>query len=467
MEKMMRFSVGNYRDQSISVDTLNVTFTTNESDENSRVALKNSSGVMEFAANFSEADLADNSKLVKNLADVEKIVSLSKLEKIVFFIEGEEETRETLLAWIVEAQLLHYSRDLRFKGDENPAEPEMEFMFHWEDDPESAKMILDYISKRTMGVITARELGNIPPNLLYPARFAEEAVNLAESYGFSCEILEEEDLAELEMNAHLAVGQGSEKPPCLIIIDTKPGSDETPVALVGKGLTFDSGGISIKPAADMHKMKVDMGGAGAVLGIIDVLGRIPLEKRVIAVVGAAENMPDGRSYRPGDIIKTHKGITVEVLNTDAEGRMVLADALSYTVDRYEPELMIDLATLTGAMKVALGNKIVGMFGTDDLVCHEIMNIGAEINEPVWQMPLMPHFYDQIKSQVADIANVGGRMGGACTAAMFLKQFVGDTPWIHLDLAGAWGAKSFTQPQEGASGMAVRVISEFLRRRFSD
>ena len=457
----MRFSVGNYRDQSISVDTLNVSITAGNSDDSQ--GLINAAGNMEFRINLGEKDLADNSKLIKKLSDVEKLVSLAKIFKVVFFLEAADDIKEKLLAWIVEAEILHYSRDLRFKGEEIPEEPEMEFMFHWEDDPEPAKAALDFVSKRTMGVITARELGNIPPNLLFPVKLAEEASSLAESYGFAFEVLDEDDLEELGMNAHLAVGRGSSRPPCLILIDTKPDSDEKPVALVGKGLTFDSGGISIKPAADMHKMKVDMGGAGAVLGIIDVLGRVPLEKRVVAVIGAAENMPGGSSYRPGDIIKTHSGITVEVLNTDAEGRMVLADALSYTAERYKPELIIDLATLTGAMKVALGNKVLGMFGTDNMMCHEIMNIGGEINEPVWQMPLMDHYYEQIKSQVADITNVGGRMGGACTAAIFLKQFVGDTPWVHLDLSSAWREKSFIQPQEGASGAAVKLVSEYLFR----
>lgn len=463
----MRFFAGDYQNLESSEGTLWVEVRKAEEGSEATLILNESNPRLTIV--FDDENLDDLSWFITSLEDVDKVIKLASLRRVLFsFVTGKELFRK-LLTLAVESFTLHFSEDLRFKSREKGRQHELEFYFQTGNSEGSAdyQAMADAVSARTQGVITTRRLGNIPPNLLYPEKLAEEANILAKAHGFSCEVIDAQGLEHLGMNAHLAVGAGSERPPCLIIIDTKPGSDETPIALIGKGLTFDSGGISIKPAADMHKMKVDMGGAGAVLGIIDILGRMPIDKRVVAVIGAAENMPDGKSYRPGDIIKTHKGITVEVLNTDAEGRMVLADALSYTASRYAPELMIDLATLTGAMKVALGDKIVGMFGTDDNICHNLMEIGKDVSEPVWQMPLMPHFYELIKSQVADIANVGGRFGGACTAAMFLKQFTGDIPWVHLDLAGAWGSKSFTQPQEGASGMGVRVVAEFLLRNYQN
>lgn len=408
----------------------------------------------------------DPKVLTSKLEDVSKIVDLMGLEKVLIEVEGLSELSKAIVTQAVEAFSLHSALDQSFKKETTEIK-EIEYFINVEAEDEIAilKEEVESILSRCRGVITSRRLGNIPPNLLYPEKLAEEAAELAREHGYSCEVIDAAGLATLGMEAHLAVGAGSERPPCLIIIDTKPDSEEIPLALVGKGLTFDSGGISIKPSPDMHHMKVDMGGAAAVLGVIDILGRSSIEKRIIAVIGAAENMPDGKSYRPGDIVKTHKGINVEVLNTDAEGRMVLADALSYTAERFSPDLMIDMATLTGAMAVALGDKIIGMCGSDDILCEELIEVGLNCDEPVWQMPLMPHFYDQIKSDVADIKNIGSRYGGACTAAMFLKQFTHDIPWIHLDLTGAWGSKSFILPQEGASGMGVKVVSEFIRRKY--
>ncbi len=310
----------------------------------------------------------------------------------------------------------------------------------------------------------ARELVARPANELYPEALAQEAMAVAGRRGYAFSLLEAGELKRLGMNALLAVGAGSSRPPCLIVVDTAPDSGQKPIALVGKGLTFDSGGISIKPAKQMEEMKGDMAGAAAVLGALDALGGLGFARRVVALIPAAENMPGPTAQRPGDIWKTLAGINVEVIDTDAEGRLVLADALAYAVENYSPEMIIDLATLTGACVVALGFIASGLFCTDDSLCRALVRAGESTHERLWRLPLFEEYGELLKSEIADIKNIGGRWGGAVIAAMFLKRFVGDVPWAHVDIAGpAWLPKAQDYLPAGPTGVGVRLLVETLTR----
>jgi leucyl aminopeptidase len=313
--------------------------------------------------------------------------------------------------------------------------------------------------------ISARFWASLPPNELTPATFAAIAVSQAAELGMAVDVYDEHELAAGGFRAILAVGQGSAHPPRLVIIDSDPDAKERPFLLVGKGITFDSGGISIKPSADMHQMKGDMGGAAAVLAAITAYQRAGGTRRVVAALPLAENMPGARAQRPGDIVRTWSGKTVEVLNTDAEGRLVLADALAYAIDRFKPTGVIDIATLTGAVSIALGAHAIGMLGTSDELCAALDAAGTTTYERVWRLPLFDEYFEQIKSTVADIQNVGGRPAGTITAAMFLRQFVGDTPWVHLDMAGVdWREKDGPYCPAGPTGAGARLLLAFLLGR---
>lgn len=313
----------------------------------------------------------------------------------------------------------------------------------------------------------ARTLVSMPSNELYPATLAKEARQLADRHGYGIRIIEEDEMKELGLNGHLAVGSGSVHRPCLIIIDTKPDSQDPPLALVGKGITFDSGGISIKPAKDMYEMKGDMAGAAVVLGALDALGGTGYQGRLLGAIPAAENLTGEKAQRPGDIIRMHNGITVEVLNTDAEGRLVLADAMSFVNETYHPVAMVDIATLTGAITVALGSNAIGLFSNDDELCAALARAGELTYERVWRMPLYEEYFEQIKSEAADIQNTGGREAGSITAAAFLKSFTGSTPWAHLDIAGvAWASRERWYVPKGPTGIGVRLVTEMIDRQIS-
>ncbi len=310
----------------------------------------------------------------------------------------------------------------------------------------------------------ARHLANTPPNEMTPAALAAFAQGIAEEGGCECVILGERQMETLGLNALLAVGQGSEKDSQLIILRHQVSNDAKTVAIVGKGVTFDTGGISIKPSADMHEMKYDMCGAAAVLCAMMTIVELRLPINVICVVPTVENMPSGKSFRPGDIIKAYNGKTIEVQNTDAEGRLILADAMAYVADKYKPDVMVDLATLTGACVVALGHNAAGLFGNDDTLLTELVKAGKQTGERVWPMPLWDEHDDLLKSPHADLSNVGPRWGGAISAAAFLKNFIGDTPaWAHLDIAGtAWGGKHlpYASPDH-ATGFGVRLLVRWI------
>jgi leucyl aminopeptidase len=317
----------------------------------------------------------------------------------------------------------------------------------------------------TQAVYFARDLVSAPSNEMTPSIMAQKAREIARKKNVSCKVLDKEKMKEMGMNALLAVASGSNEEPKFIILEYSGGKKSAaPIVLVGKGLTFDSGGISIKPSDKMEEMKSDMSGGAAVMGVIMAAADLHLSLNIIGFIPATENMPGGTAYKPGDILKSYSGKTIEVLNTDAEGRLILADALAYASE-FKPEAVIDVATLTGACIVALGDDVIGMLGTDDKLKSEIDRAAQTTGELVWELPLWEGYHELIKSDIADYKNSSGRSAGTITAAAFLSKFTGDAPWVHLDIAGpAWTNKEKTYIPKGASGVAVRLLVEFLRNR---
>lgn len=312
------------------------------------------------------------------------------------------------------------------------------------------------------GVILARNLANAPGNVLTPARLGEIAQEMGTQHGLHVRVLEGEDIANF--GGLLAVGKGSVQTPRFIIVEYGTASDDTPtICLVGKGITFDTGGISIKPSDKMDEMKMDMSGAAAVLGTMRVLAEIQPPLHVVSLISAAENMPDAAAYKPGDIITTLSGKTVEVLNTDAEGRIVLADALHYA-QQYSPQAIVDVATLTGAIVIALGPHATGVMGNNQPLIDRLIEAGIMTHERVWPLPLWQEHKELMKSTFADIKNISGRPASSITAAAFLSEFVGTCAWAHLDIAGtAWTDKpSFDYISKGATGVGVRLLTHMLR-----
>tara|TARA_B110000908_G_scaffold105808_1_gene124586 strand:+ start:496 stop:1965 length:1470 start_codon:yes stop_codon:yes gene_type:complete len=317
------------------------------------------------------------------------------------------------------------------------------------------------------GAFMTRDLTNEPANILTTTEFANRLVEM-ENIGLKVQVLDEEELATLGMGALLCVGQGSDAPSKVVVMEWNGGnSGDAPLALVGKGVVFDTGGISIKPAAGMEDMTMDMGGAGVVAGTMRTLALRGAKANVVGLVGLVENMPSGNAVRPGDVVTSMKGDTVEVINTDAEGRLVLCDVMWYAQERFKPVGMIDLATLTGAIVVGLGHENAGVFSNNDPLCNAFLRAAAAEGEGAWRMPLGQAYDDLLKSRIADMKNIGGRAGGSITAAQFLKRFVkDDCPWIHLDIAGVASVKSETTlAPTGATGWGVmalnRLVSDML------
>lgn len=317
----------------------------------------------------------------------------------------------------------------------------------------------------TQAVYFTRDLVSAPGNEMTPTILAKKAQGIATRKNVSCKVLDKVKMRGLGMNSLLGVASGSKEEPKLIILEYLGGKkNAAPIVLVGKGLTFDSGGISIKPAEKMDEMKTDMSGGAAVMGAIMASADLQLPLNIVGLIPATENMPSGTAYKPGDILKSYSGKTIEVINTDAEGRLILADALAYA-SKYKPAAIIDVATLTGACIVALGDDVIGMLGTDDKLKSEINKAAQATGELVWELPLWESYSELIKSDIADYKNSGGRSAGTITAAVFLGKFVGDSPWVHLDIAGpAWSDKDKTYIPKGASGVTVRLLVEFLRNR---
>ena len=312
------------------------------------------------------------------------------------------------------------------------------------------------------GMSLTKDLGNMPPNIATPAYLASTAKDLAKAYKFKCTILEKKDMEKLGMNTLLSVSKGSYLPPKFIVLEHNGGKKgAAPVVLVGKGITFDTGGISIKPSAEMDEMKYDMQGAGSMLGAMKTVGMMKLPLNVVMLVPTCENMPGGNATRPGDIVKSMAGHTIEILNTDAEGRLILCDALTYA-ERFKPAVVVDAATLTGAMVIALGHITTGIFANDDKLAAELVSAGTVANDAAWHLPMGDEYDALLKSNFADIPNIsGGRAGGSITAACFLGRFTKSYKWAHMDIAGtAWKSGA----DKGATGRPVPLLANFLFKR---
>ncbi|HSW19243.1 MAG TPA: leucyl aminopeptidase [Ramlibacter sp.] len=326
--------------------------------------------------------------------------------------------------------------------------------------PDAAAVRGEFTAARAAaaGIELARELGNLPSNFATPTRLGEEAKKIAKLGGFRCEVLGPREVAKLGMGSFMAVAQGSQEPLRFIVLRYDgAAASEAPVALVGKGITFDSGGISIKPAGEMDEMKFDMGGAASVLGAFRALAELKPRINVVGIIPSCENMPSGQAFKPGDVVTSMSGQTIEVLNTDAEGRLILCDALTYA-ERFKPRAVIDIATLTGACVIALGGVRSGLFSSDDALAQALLAAGDAALDPCWRMPLDDEYGEGLKSNFADVANVGGRPAGAITAAKFLQRFTGKMAWAHLDIAGtAWKGGA----AKGATGRPVGLLLEYL------
>jgi leucyl aminopeptidase len=311
------------------------------------------------------------------------------------------------------------------------------------------------------GIGFAKDLGNLPSNICTPTYLGEQATELGKRHGIKVEVLDPKQIEKLGMGSFLAVAQGSKQPPRFIVMEYMGGKrGDAPVALVGKGVTFDTGGISIKPAAEMDEMKFDMCGAASVLGTMKAIALMKLPLNVVGVVPATENMPGGNAIKPGDIVTTMSGQTVEILNTDAEGRLILCDALTY-VERYKPAAVVDIATLTGAMVIALGHVATGLFANNDPLARELIQAGDTAWDRAWHLPLWDDYQEGLKSNFADFPNIASRAGGAITAACFLSRFTKAYHWAHLDIAGtAWKSGA----EKGATGRPVALLTHFLLKR---
>jgi leucyl aminopeptidase len=318
------------------------------------------------------------------------------------------------------------------------------------------------------GVFVTRDLVSEPPNVLHPAELAERCKKLT-SLGLKVDVLGPKDMQKLGFGALLGVAQGSVNEPRMVVMQWNGASGnggkkakEKPIAFVGKGVTFDTGGISIKPAGGMEDMKWDMAGAGTVVGLMAALAGRKAKVDAVGLVGLVENMPSGNAQRPGDVVKSYSGQTIEVINTDAEGRLVLADVLWYTQEKFDPKFMVDLATLTGAIIIGLGHEHAGLFSNDDGLCQKLTAAGLATGEKVWRMPLDDAYDKQIRSEIADMKNIGGRPAGSITAAQFIQRFVNKKPWAHLDIAGmAWSSKDAPCTPKGATAFGVRLLDRLV------
>ena len=361
----------------------------------------------------------------------------------------------------------HVARSYTFndhKTAESPARGALRIMTNT---PDAAADDFANLGAVCDGMFMTRDLVNEPANVLTTTEFANRLADM-QDLGLKVEVLEEKDLAKLGMRTLLSVGQGSDSPSKVVVMQWNGGTKgEAPLALIGKGVVFDTGGISLKPAGGMEDMTMDMGGAGVVSGGMRALALRKAKANVVGLVGLVENMPSGNATRPGDVVTSMKGDTVEIINTDAEGRLVLCDVMWYAQDRFEPAGMIDLATLTGAIIIGLGHENAGVFSNDDTLCNAFLKAAASEGEGAWRMPLGKAYDDLLKSRIADMINVGGRAAGSVTAALFLQRFVKeDMPWIHLDIAGVASVKSETKlAPKGATGWGVMALNRLVADMF--
>jgi leucyl aminopeptidase len=360
--------------------------------------------------------------------------------------------------------------EMKSKPEEDEAPVEIEDLVILEKVDDKARQIEEGVrigAALARGANLARTLGNLPGNVATPSHLAETAERIASESGMTCTVLGREELRSEGLKALLAVAQGSDQEPKLIVLEHRRGAEGgAPLVLVGKGLTFDSGGISIKPSQGMEEMKFDMCGGAAVLGAMQAIGELGIEMNVIGIVPASENLISGSAVKPGDIIGSHLGKTIEVVNTDAEGRLILADALSY-LRRFNPAAVVDAATLTGACVIALGHHASAVMGNDEALIEELRAAGDRSGERVWPLPMHKEYKEQLRSDYADIKNTGGRPAGTITAGWFLREFVGEFPWAHLDIAGtAWGDGKLPYQTKGATGAPTRLFVEWVLSRTS-
>lgn len=369
---------------------------------------------------------------------------------------GSEAIRLNLIGRILEDQLYTFTE---YKTEKQDAPKLNKVTAQATDTGKTLKDAFNLGLATGRGMNYTKDLGNTPPNICHPVWLAEQAQTMAKEYdSITTEILDEKQMEEMGMNTILAVGKGSKQPPRLIVMEYRGGkAGDKPYALVGKGITFDTGGISLKPGEGMDEMKYDMGGSASVFGTMKVIAETKPEINVVAVIAAAENMPDGGASRPGDIVKTLNGMTVEILNTDAEGRLVLCDALTY-VKKYDPETVVDMATLTGACIIALGHHATGLLSNNDELANELLAAGERTGDRAWRLPLWDDYQSQLDSNFADMANIGGRPAGTITAACFLSRFAKEYRWAHLDIAGtAWNSGK----AKGATGRPVPLLVDYL------
>jgi leucyl aminopeptidase len=388
------------------------------------------------------------------------------IRSVAFLVPRRLETEQFVQAIVEGALIGQASGELyRTKTEPTAAIESLDLISELPDSPDFARAI-GLGTSMAEATNFARMLGDEPSNVMTPTELARRAQEMAEREGLAFEALGEDEMKRQGMGALLAVSRGSQEPARLIVLSYKPeetGSREL-IALVGKGITFDSGGISIKPAARMEEMKYDMGGGAAVIGAMQVIARQRPNIRVMGLVPASENLPSGRAVKPGDVVRSLSGKTIEVVNTDAEGRLVLADAITYAIS-LGATCIVDAATLTGACVVALGESRAGVMGTDVALIEELVRAGEESGERIWPLPLDKEYGEIIRSDIADVKNVGNRTAGSITAGYFLKHFAGTTPWAHLDIAGtAWTDKEKPYLAKGATGFGVRLMATFVLNR---
>lgn len=389
-----------------------------------------------------------------------KTIEKAKIKTSLLYLDNLNDEKNFEISF--GAKLKTYKFDKYITKDKK--ENETSIYIHSENPTKSQK---DFLNTNAIidGIITTRNLATEPSNILTTTEFANITKKLSK-LGIKIEIIDEKELKKMGANLILAVGQGSKYPSYIAVMKyTGNKKSKNTIALVGKGLCFDSGGISLKPSAHMDEMKTDMTGAATILGIMEMLAKQKSKNNVIGIIGIAENMPDGNSYKPGDIIKSLSGQTVEILNTDAEGRLVLADCITYAKNKFKPDLIIDFATLTGAIMIALGEYKAGLFSNSDKLAKQLFEAGEKSNDELWQFPLSKKYNKMLSSPVADMANIShpDRLAGSITAAEFLHNFANETPWAHIDIAGtSWISSETEISPKGATGFGVRLIYEFLK-----
>jgi leucyl aminopeptidase len=410
-----------------------------------------------------ERDSFTREKLRRTAATVARKARSLKLDEAAFVLTPEGSDVEEAASAAAEGATLGLYRFTRHKSGNDENTTDLESLVLIVDDPSdqhAASRGADTGSKLADAAILTRDLANEPSNVATPEYLVQTASEIAERHGMGITVLDRAGIEEEGLTGLATVGRSAVNEPRFIVLEHRKGGDAAPVVIVGKAVTFDSGGISIKPSSGMEDMKFDMSGGAAVLGTMETIGALDLELNVVALVPATENLPGGDAFKPGDVLEMHSGKTVEIVTTDAEGRLILADALSYA-RRYEPSAVVDCATLTGACVVALGNHASGLMGNDEDLIAEVQAAGEATGERAWPLPLFEEYTEQIKGDTADIKNSGGRGGGALTAGAFLKEFA-DFPWAHLDIAGtAYGKKGNAYTTKGGTGVPARLLVEFL------